>query len=150
MIHRPLGVKLIAAYLWLKASALCLIVVAAHLHPSTQPAANGIIEDLVPILLGFHDPSADLWLAPVFVAIDAVLGVGIWFLQGWARIVIVIDLTWLFGRVAVGLLALAALHPKGLHFRSPSPYFSINLVASLAILVCLVDPGTKRAFRSGD
>ncbi|MGD1105675.1 MAG: hypothetical protein ABR865_01440 [Terracidiphilus sp.] len=150
MIYRPFAVKLIAAYLCLKAAALSLCVIAVHLHPSSQPAANGIIEDLVPMLLGIHEPSADFWLAPVFVAVDAALGVGIWLLQGWARVVIVIDLTWLFGRAAVGLLALAAIHPKGLHFHNPSVYFSINVVASLMILVCLVDPDTRRAFRSRD
>lgn len=150
MVHRPLAVKFIAAYLLLKAAALSLCVIVARLHPSTHPAANGIIEDLVPMLLGIHEPSADFWWAPVFVAVDVALGVGIWFLQSWARTIIVIDLTWLFGRVTVGLLALAAIHPKGLHFRNPSPYFSINLVASLIILACLVDPDTRRAFQSRD
>jgi hypothetical protein len=150
MIHRPLPLKLVAAYLWLKAAALSLCVIAAYLHPSVRPAANGIIEALVPMLLGIHDPSADFWVAPIFVAVDVALGVGIWFLQGWARTVIVIDLTWLFGRAAVGLFALAAVHPKGLQFHNPPVYFSINLVASLMMLVCLVDPDTRRAFRSGD
>lgn len=146
MNHRPLASQLIALYLWLKATALIACAITAYLRPSTQSTANGVIEGLVPMIMAWREPADDIWLALLFALVDATLGTGIWFLQRWARTIIVIDLTWLFGRAAVGLLALVAIRPNGLHFRNPSPYFSINLVASFFILGSLLDPDVMRAF----
>ena len=109
-------------------------VVSMHFRPSVQPTANGIIEDLVPMIMGLKEPEMNIWLAPLFVVIDGVLGAGIWFLQRWARVIIVIDLSWLFVRAAVGLMALVILHPKGIQFRAPSPYFAVNILVSFMML----------------
>ena len=146
MNRRPLAVQLIALYLWLKSIALMICAIGAYLRPSTQSMANGVIEGLVPMIMAWREPAHDIWLALLFALVDATLGIGIWFLQKWARIIIVIDLTWLFGRAAVGLLMIAAIHPNGLHFRNPSPYFSINIVASLFILSGLRNPDVIRVF----
>jgi len=144
--HRPLAVKLVAAYLCLKAIILCLCVAAVYLRPANRPSANRVIEDLVPIIMGLREPKADIWLALLFVFTDLVLGLGVWFLQNWARIVIVIDLTWLFGRAAAGLLVLPLIPRSMLHLHAPSPYFAVNLAAGLLTLGCLLDPDIKGAF----
>jgi hypothetical protein len=146
MTHRPFAVRAIAAYLWLKATVLIVCVVAVHFRPSVQPIANGIIEALVPMIMGLKEPQIDIWLVPLFVLVDTILGAGIWFLQSWARTIILIDLTWLFGRAAVGLMALVVVHPKVVHFQSPSPYFAINVLVSLMMLSCLLDPDIEHAF----
>ena len=149
MTHRPFAIRLIAAYLLLKATVLVMCVLAVDFRPSVQSTANGIIEDLVPMIMGLKDSEMDIWLAPLFVVVDTVLGAGIWFLQSWARIIILIDLTWLFGRAAVGLMALALAHPIGVHFRPPSLFFAINVLVSLVMLGCLLDPDIGDAFRAG-
>ena len=99
------------------------------------------------MIMGLKEPQIDIWLAPLFVLVDTVLGAGIWFLQSWARVIILIDLTWLFGRAAVGLMALLVVHPKVVHFRPLSPYFAINVLASLMMLGCLLDPDITHAFQ---
>lgn len=147
MTRQPIAVRLIAAYLWLKAAVLVMCVVAAHFRPSVQPKANGIIEDLVPMIMGLKVPEIDIWLAPIFVLVDVALGAGVWFLQSWARVIVVIDLTWLFCRAAVGLMALAIIRPEMAHSQAPSPYFAINVLASLVMLGCLLDPDIQSAFR---
>jgi hypothetical protein len=148
MNHRPLAVQLIAFYLWLKAIVLTGCLIAAHLHPATQSTANGIIEGLVPMVTAWREPALDIWLAPLFVLVDSTLGTGIWFLQGWARTIVVIDLTWLYSRALLGIPATIALYHMGkVHFRNPSVYFGINLVAGIVILAALCDPDLKRAFR---
>ena len=147
MTHRPIAVRLIATYLWLKATVLIVCVVSMHFRPSVQPTANGIIEDLVPMIMGLKEPEMNIWLAPLFVVIDGVLGAGIWFLQRWARVVIVIDLSWLFVRAAVGLMALVILHPKGIQFRAPSPYFEVNILVSFMMLSWLLDPDIRHVFQ---
>lgn len=93
-----------------------------------------------------RDPGTDIWLAPVFALVDVTLGVGVWLLQRWARTLIVIDLTWLFGRALVGLAAALVFFHGAVDFQNLSRYFIINLVASLMTLAFLLDSDVKRAF----
>ena len=146
MNRRTLAVKLIALYLRLKATVLIVCVVAVHFWPSTQPTANGIIEGLVPMIMALREPVLDIWLALLFVLVDATLGTGIWFLQKWARTIVVIDLVWLYGRALLGLPATLAFYRDKVHFQNPSVYFDINIVAGIMILAALCDPDVKRAF----
>jgi hypothetical protein len=145
--HRPLAVWLIAAYLWLKATVLMVCAVAVHFRPSTRPTANGVIEGLVPMIMAWEEPEHDIWLAPLFVLVDATLGTGIWFLQKWARTIVVIDLAWLYGRALVGLPMALAYHRDKVQFQSPPIYFDVNIAAGLFILAALCDPDVRRAFR---
>ena len=145
--HRPIAVLLIAFYLWLKAIVLTGCVITVHFNPSTQFTANRIIEGLVPVIMAYREPPWDIWLAPVFISVDATLATGIWFLQKWARTVVVLDLAWLYGRALIGLPIALALYRRGeVHYQSPSAYFQINLVAGIVMLAALLDPDVKRAF----
>ncbi len=143
MNSRPLVLWLVALYLCLKAAALTVCVIAVHLQSSTQPTANRVIEGLVPLIMAWREPAHDIWLAPLFALVDATLGIGIWFLQKWARTIVVIDLAWLFGRAIVGLPMVLAF---GGHSQNPSVYFDINIVAGILMLAALCDPDVKRAF----
>jgi len=144
--HRPLAVKLIAAYLWLKATVLIVCVAAAHFHPSVRPSANGIIEDLVPIIMGLKVQELDIWLAPLFALGDATLGAGIWFLHKWARTAVVIYSAWLYGRALIGLALVLTAYRDKVHFQNPSVCFDINLLAGIVVLAALCDPDVKHAF----
>jgi len=146
MTHRPFAVALIAVYLWLKAAVLLVCVVAVHYHPSVQPTTKEIIEGLVPYIMALKDSEIDIWLAPLFALVDATLGTGIWFLQRWARTVVVIDLAWLFGRALAGVSLALAIYRDKIHFRNPLVYFDINIMAGIMILAALCDPDVKRAF----
>jgi hypothetical protein len=110
-----------------------------------------IIESIVPTIAAVQrghqdDFLLDVWLAPVFVVIDSALGLGIWFLQRWARTLVVIDLTWLYGRALVGLIIVATVYRDSVRFVHPTIYFEINLLAGIIMLAALVDPDVKRAF----
>jgi hypothetical protein len=153
---RPFAVQLIAAYLWLKAIVLIVCAVAARLHPSVRLTANEIIEGLVPMIMAWagaaHDTEYDIWMAPLFAVVDATLGTGIWFLQKWARTIVVVDLAWLYGRALLGLpiaLAFYSSHKDKVHPANLSVYFGINILAGLFILAALCDPDVRRAFRVG-
>jgi hypothetical protein len=149
MNHRPLAVRLIALYLWLEAAALAVCVISVHLHPSVQSSANGIIEGLAPLIMALKEPEMDVWLAPLFALVFATLGTGVWFLQKWARAVIVVNLALLYGGALLGLPVTLALYSKDeVFFKNPSVYFDINLVAGIMILAALCDPDVKRAFRA--
>ncbi len=146
MNHRPLAVRLIAFYLLLKATVLTVCVIAARLRPSTQSTANEIIEGLCLMIMAWREPAHDVWLAPIFVLGNATLGIGIWFLQKWARTIVVIDLAWLYGRALVGLPVALVFHRDGGHFQNPSVYFDINIAVGIVILAALFDPDVERAF----
>jgi hypothetical protein len=99
------------------------------------------------MIMGWHEPAQDIWLAPLFVLVEATLATGIWFLQKWARTIVVIDLAWLYGRALVGLpITLALCHRHEVHFQNPSLYFDINVLAGLIVLGALLDPDVKHAF----
>jgi hypothetical protein len=147
MAHRPLAVRLIAGYLLVKAAVLIACVAAVHFRPSVRSTANEVIEGLIPMIMAWREPAHDIWLAPIFALADATLGVGIWFLQKWARTLVVIDLAWLYGRALVGLpVTLALYYRDKVHFQNPSVYFDINFVAGIVMLAALCDPDMKRAF----
>jgi hypothetical protein len=146
MNSRPLAVRLVALYLCLKATGLTVCVIAVHLQPSTQSTANAVIEGLVPMIAALREPAHDIWLVPVFALVDATLCFGIWFLQKWARTIVVIDLAWLYGRALLGLPVTLAFYRHEAHFQNPSVYFDINIVAGIMILAALCDPDVKRAF----
>jgi hypothetical protein len=147
--NRPLAVRLIAFYLWLKAAVLAACTIAAHLAPSTHDKASLIIIGLVPMIMELKSETLPIWLAPVFVLVDTTLATGIWFLQKWARTIIVIDLGWLYGRVLLGLTV--ALPYYSFHRAQIQPInfpvsFEINIMAGIMILAALCDPDLKRAF----
>ena len=146
MTHRPFAVQLIAAYLWLKATVLIACVVVVHFRPSTRPIANGVIEGLVPMIMAWGEPAHDIWLAPLFILVDATLGSGVWFLQKWARTIVVVDLIWLYGRALLGMPVVLAFHRDKPHIQSLPVSFEINLAAGIVILAALCDPDVKRAF----
>jgi hypothetical protein len=98
------------------------------------------------MIAALREPAHDIWLVPVFALVDATLCFGIWFLQKWARTIVVIDLAWLYGRALLGLPVTLAFYRHEAHFQNPSVYFDINIVAGIMILAALCDPDVKRAF----
>jgi hypothetical protein len=146
MGKRPLAVSLVAAYLWFKAMILALCFVASYFRPETQPAMNGVIETLVPVIWGLRKLHADMWLGLLVALIDGSLGIGFWFLQKWAWTVVVLDLTYTLGRGLIGLIAALALYRDEVHLHRISPLFTINILVSVIMLGTLLDPDVKRAF----
>jgi len=101
------------------------------------------------MIMELKSETLPIWLAPVFVLVDTTLATGIWFLQKWARTIIVIDLGWLYGRVLLGLTV--ALPYYSFHRAQIQPInfpvsFEINIMAGIMILAALCDPDLKRAF----
>ena len=147
--NRPLAVRLIAFYLWLKAAVLAACTIAAHLDPSTHDKVSLIIIGMVPMIMALKSEILPIWLAPVFVLVDTTLATGIWFLQKWARTIIIIDLVWLYGRALLGLtvaLAYYSFHRAKIQPVNLPVSFEINIVVGIMILAALCDPRVKSAF----
>jgi hypothetical protein len=147
--HRPLGVKLIAAYLCLRASALSLAVTFAHLRPELRPVANEFISNLVPFIKRF-DPTLGVALAPLFALLDVVTGVGVWFLQKWARTIVFLNASYAVWRVVIGLAVLMAFDRKMLSSITWSPYFLFWIASNAVMFGYFYDPGVKRIFGEKD
>jgi len=143
--HRLLGVKLIAAYLCLRAAALSLAVGIAHLKPELRPVANEFISNLVPFIQRF-DPTLGVALAPLFALLDVLTGIGIWLLQRWARTIVFLNASYALWRTVVGLAVLTAFDRKMLSSNTLSPYFLFWFVSNAIMFGYLVDPSVKRAF----
>lgn len=136
--NRPVGVALIAGYLILKAAALLLAVTIVRTSPSLQPKASEFIANVAfKVGVSLPYPTAIL---------DVVMGLGIWLLKSWARTIIVVINGYGLCRMAVGSAILMAVDRQFLISHTSSPYFAVNLLAGVAILVYLLDPERKRLF----
>ena len=148
--NRPTGVKPIAAYLCLKAAALILAVVASHTEFELRSEAADFLLNVVPLIPKFGLQNYVSILAPVFALVDLVLGLGIWHLKRWARTFIVVNLTWGLARAGMFFVATAAFDRKMFPLIASSPYlpyFLFDLVSSVPIFFCLLDPDVMQAFR---
>ena len=146
--HRPLSVKLIAAYFWLRALALVFALALAYVKPETAPAANDLIANLVPIIRRVYAHDYAIFLAPVFALLEMALGFGIWSLQKWARTLAVWVLVWDVLSTVDMLSTTIPGRPflDGEPTFAVAPYVGVELMASMGILFYLFDPRIKRAF----
>jgi hypothetical protein len=146
MFGRRLGIKLIVAYLCLKALVIILAVVVGYLNPELQPEMNELISHVIPTIHSYHIDNYVLIYAPLFGILYIVLGFGIWFLKKWAWTIIVVDLSWAFGRAAIGLGMLIVTDRKTLQSLVLPPDLAVNIIISLFVLVYLINPDIKRTF----
>ena len=132
---RPLGVSVIAVFTWIR-GALYTVAGLAILgigHLSTRllsaAASDSFAETLVSRLgkaLGFG--------ALVIAAVYVVVGVGLWGVRNWARVLTLVFVGLWF---VIGLVGLA---------RHPSAWHIVRTVVEVVILVYLNLPDTKRVF----
>jgi hypothetical protein len=139
---RLLGVRLIAAYLFLKATALIVAEAVVHSRSDLQPEADEFISYFA-INLG---ASLRHQSALLTAFLDVSVGLGIWFLRRWARTVIVLTNSYGLCRITIGSAILMNLDRRFLTSQISSPYFAISVVAAILILFYLLDTDVKRAF----
>jgi hypothetical protein len=145
MSRRRLGIKLIAAYLCLKALVLFLVVATVYERPELQPEANKLVLYLIPALQNYQIDNRVI-IAPLFIIFYLILGLGIWFLKKWAWTIIVVDLSWAFARSAVSLSMLIVFDRKTLQLLEFPPYLAANILLSFFVLVYLINSDVKQAF----
>lgn len=145
-VNRPFGVKLIAGVFFLEAAVLVLAAAVGYLKPELQPNANKFIAQRAPYLQDLDLVKFGVMLAPLLAAFDAAKGLGIWFLKRWARVLIVLDLTYRLGEAAVAAVLLWGVDRKMLLSIVSTPAFAIGSVLNVIILGYLLDPDAKRAF----
>lgn len=143
--RRTFGIKILAGILFL--DALILIVSAAAAYSLPEQTVSQINRFFGEMPYFKKLPLAvDPWsmLVAAFLGIwAAIKGLGIWFMQSWARVLIVIDLTCRFGDFAV----LAGLQDrKWLDSFLANPDFVVGFVVNLLILIYLSDAGVKEIF----
>ncbi|HXB62436.1 MAG TPA: hypothetical protein VNU94_06260 [Acidobacteriaceae bacterium] len=133
-----MGVKLIAAYLLLKAVALILAATIVHTRPDLWPGAKEFISNAaINVVVPLPYPTAFLYIA---------VGLGILFLKRWSRKIIVLTNIYGLCRMAVGSILLMQIDRKFLIAQISSQYFAFNLVAGILILIYLLRPDVMSAF----
>jgi uncharacterized membrane protein (DUF2068 family) len=132
---RPIGVSLIAVFTWIRAAFYALIGLAilgiGHLsgYMMSKMASESMMETWI-TRLGKTLGLGALLIALVYI----VVGLGLWGLKNWARVVAIAFVAlWFF----VGLFGL-------LHF--PSPWHIIRAAIQIGIAVYLMLPDVKRVF----
>lgn len=146
-MKRPLGIKLVAAFYFLESAVLAIAAMVGYFKPELRSGAEAFIAQRAPFLKEFELVNYGLVAAPFLAGVDAVLGLGIFFLQKWTRLLIVWDLGYRVGDAAVAAAMLWAIDRKMLSSIVSTPTFLINATAHIAILLYLLDPDTKRVFQ---
>jgi hypothetical protein len=142
---RPVGVQLISGLYFLKASAMAVAIGVALIIPDSAPAAQRFAAQLAPLLQLIH---SNLWLliAPLFVLLGIAVGVGVWFLQGWAWGLLVVMCGVPLVRLAQFLFAGIVVNRAWLSHLPSSPLFVIDVSTSVLIVWYLLQDDVKRAF----
>jgi len=143
---RPLGVKLVAAFFLLDATALLVAAALGHLLPGFQSSANNFIAQRAPFIRELDLVPFGVSLAPLVACFHAVQGLGIWFLKRWARTFVVLDLIYRLGDAAFAAVLLFGIDRKMLLSIVSTPSFAISAIAHVLMLFYLLDPDAKRAF----
>jgi hypothetical protein len=132
---RPIGVSAIAVLTWIRASLYALgglaLIGVGHLSAKlVSTVANDSFFEALVSRLGKTLGIGVLMIALVYV----VVGLGLWALKNWARVLTLILVTiWLL----FGLLGL---------LRHPTAWHMIRMLVDVAILVYLMLPDVKRLF----
>jgi|HubBroStandDraft_4_1064222.scaffolds.fasta_scaffold62322_3 hypothetical protein len=147
---RPFGIKLIAAYFWIKGSILLLAGLTAHMRPDVGARANTLIFHLAPSIQQLQQvpvPNSYIaWAGVLFAVAEVVKGLGIWFLQKWARTFIVVTIVLSLGDAMAAAAFLWGMDRPMLMSIVGTPYFPAGLLLSFFILYYLLDPDVKAAF----
>jgi hypothetical protein len=144
---RPLGVKIIAVILFFESAVLFISAAAVCLWPNQSSSAVEPFVNRIPYFKNL--PMADgrsmlvLTITLAFAVFATVKGLGIWFMQQWARWLILIDLTCRFGNL---LWVAFLLDRRELIALVSNSDFSIGFVINLFVLILLLDPNTASAF----
>ena len=146
MRSRPLGITILAVAMFVNVATYAVIGV---LYATNRPAYTAVLEGLSPGGSGpltFHE-SMGGW-RPLYYSVMTVgvgvLGLGLWRLRNWARIVVLLI-------VAVNAIGVAVSTPGVFADGSAAALSLFALRVGLAILVIwyLVSPGVRLAFRTG-
>lgn len=145
--RRLIGIWLVATYFFAKATLIAVMVATAFGNPSEASRPLTTIRELLPLVRRLDaGPNLSLIVASLFVLFGIVVGACVVMRQKWAAGYIVayhgIALLWYLA-VSLGLKVM------GLDSFSEilsSPYGKAEILASLLMIVYLVQPNVRRSF----
>ena len=134
---RPLGVSLISIFTWIRATLYAVVglVILGIGHLSTHLMSRMANESMLTNLIARLGKA--LGVGALLIALFyVVVGLGLWGLKNWARVLalIFVALSFFFG--LIGLL----------HF--PTPWHIVRAGIQIAIVVYLMLPEVKRIFNA--
>ena len=134
---RPLGVSLISIFTWIRATLYAVVglVILGIGHLSTHLMSRMANESMLTNLIARLGKALGVG-ALLIALIYVVVGLGLWGLKNWARVLalIFVALSFFFG--LIGLL----------HF--PTPWHIVRAGIQIAIVVYLMLPEVKRIFNA--
>jgi hypothetical protein len=143
---RPTCVTLISLIYFAASGILAAASIVGRFLPAYRGTAIAVISSLAPWSSELGHGSLGMTLAPILAAWEAAKAMGFWFLWRWARMLVLIDVYYYFGRGALAVALLFEFDRPLLTSILASPYFEINLVLRLGFWYYLSDPDVMRAF----
>jgi uncharacterized membrane protein (DUF2068 family) len=132
---RPLGVCVIAVFTWIRAALYATVglVILGIGHLSTHLMSRMANESMLTTWITRFGKALGVG-ALLIALIYVVVGLGLWSLKNWARVLAIVFVTLAFFFGLVGLL------------RFPTPWHIVRAGIQIAIVVYLMLPDVKRIF----
>lgn len=143
---RLAGITAIAIYFFAKATVLAFVAVIGFSGATPLPGTDELVSQLAPTIVQIGAVGLAVKLAPVFAVLDLAWGLGFWYVQGWARLLLFWDLAYRLGRFALAVGLLSAVSHKQLGELFSSPFTPIGLLLSVVMVWYLSNSDVKRAF----
>ena len=151
---RLTALRLLGAYFVAKAAALLFAAKLVYDVPEFRDQALNFAFHLAPIIALRGNEDLRVPLAVCCAAFALVEGIGLWCRQNWARVVILVDISYYFARAALGLFLLSNIDRTAFLQISKSPWTALAITERLVACMFLLDPDTSRVFKkpadSGD
>jgi hypothetical protein len=134
---RPLGVCVIAVFTWIRAALYATVglVILGIGHLSTHLMSRMANESMLTTWITRFGKALGVG-ALLIALIYVVVGLGLWSLKNWARVLAIVFVTLAFFFGLVGLL------------RFPTPWHIVRAGIQIAIVVYLMLPDVKRIFNA--
>lgn len=137
-MKRPVGVIILALFYLLGAVLFLVVLMVPILRPASVAAlhTSNLGQDIqhAQTYKGVHT---------LLILIFAGIGLGLWFLQSWARRIVLLIAGVHLARQIIVVLS-SAVHPAA--FQQSWGYFWFSTSLSAAMVVYLLQPQVKRAF----
>lgn len=140
---RPGGIALLAFYYFFWATFLLGSAAVAYEQTGWWAAHSAFLAQFAQVP---QNPQIGPLIAALWGAYCVTMGAGFWLLKRWARVIVLVNTYYFFGRGIVLLLAFAWIWPAEARPIVSSPWFPIVLVMRLILWWYLVDDRTKEAF----
>jgi hypothetical protein len=143
-VKRPYGIKFIAYCFALRSLILIVAAAIGCVDPELRAGANDFIWHFAPWIKEADLVQFGIVLAPLMAIYDAVVGLGLWFLNRWVRAWVIVSFMYWVAYDGVKIMMNRTMSSSSA--LNSAPYFAFEFAISVLIFGYLFVPDVRSAF----